>query len=425
MWLWGCGFLAGLGCIGAFVVMLVAVPIGFRLLSPENQIRIANRLPIMRMFIPTREVAALPTLDAAKATDAARFFSTPTSAAGRAATATPTLFPTATFEPLPDTFRVKNAKWIAQKWNNCGPANLAQALNVINVPTTQEAAAAWLKPDANDSNVSPWQLVAFTQQFTAARALHRINGDIMLLKRLVYNGFGVVIETGYSDREDGQWEGHYLTVIGWNDGNGYLLGLDTLYNSDDPLGYHEPYADLLQRWQHFNYTYIVVYRPEQESRLREILGTAWDAQLNIDEALIRSLNEVQQQRENPFAWFNLGTNYTLVGRYSEAVNAYNLARTVGGGWPWRMLWYQFGPYMAYYQTGDYQTVINLTINTETNTKTIEETYYYRAFAYAATGALQQAMDELNRALTHNTNFTAAQEAINQLRNGQKPAPELQ
>ena len=64
-----------------------------------------------------------------------------------------------------------------------------------------------------------------------------------------------------------------------------------------------------------------------------------------------------------------------------------------------MLWYQFGPYFAYYQTGDYQTVINLTINTENNTKTIEETYYYRAFAYAATGAMTQATDELNRDLT--------------------------
>jgi tetratricopeptide (TPR) repeat protein len=424
-WMWGCGFLTAMSCVGLCVVMLFAVPIGFRLLSVENQQRVLARLPFMRIFQPTREVVALPTLDSAQATaDAARFFGTPAAGTPRAATVTPTFLPTATFEPLPATFRQSNVRWVAQKWNNCGPANLSQGLQAINISVTQEEAAAWLKPDKLDANVSPWQLAAYAERYAGARALVRVNGDITLLKRLVNARMGVIVETGLYDEEDGQWLGHYVTIVGWNDTSGYLLGLDTLKGDNDGRGIPELYADFDALWQHFNRTYIVLFRPDQESRLREILGLAWDEQRNIQMALETALREASQQRDNPFAWFNVGTNYVMLGNYAEAAAAYNVARAAGGGWPWRMLWYQFGPYVAYFHLGDYQTVINFAINTERNTKYVEETFYYRAMAYAATGAVTQAKSELQRAITFNGNFEAAKQALNQLQNGQKPTPQM-
>ncbi|MBX3065571.1 MAG: C39 family peptidase [Anaerolineae bacterium] len=423
-WVWGCGFLAGLSCIGMVLVAMIAIPITFRLLPADLQSRISGRLPFMRVFIPTREVAQLPTLDPARATAAAASFSTPTPGGSRLATATPTMLPTATYAPLPATFRVENARWIAQKWNNCGPANLAQVLNIMGDSVKQETAAAWLKPDINDANVSPWQIAAYTNQFTQLRSLVRYNGEIALLKQLIYNGFGVLIETGLYDHDDGQWLGHYLTVIGWDDAGGYLLGLDTLTNSEDARGIHEEYTDLDSRWQHFNRTYVVVYRPDQESRLREIMGLAWDAKVNIQLALGKALDETARQQDNPFAWFNVGTNYTMLGEYAQAAAAFDRARSVGGGWPWRMLWYQFAPYVAYYKTGAYDVVISLANTTAIQTRYVEETNYYRALAYAATGANTQAISELQSAISFNPNFEPAKQALNQLRNGQQPTLEF-
>lgn len=421
-WLWGCGFLSALACTGLCVILLVAIPIGFRLLPPDTQSRIVARLPFMRVLQPTREVVQLPTLDPARATAAAAILNATPIA--RLSTPTATFRPTATFEPLPATFRLDNARWEPQQWNNCGPANLVQGMRVLGVDLAQADVASWLKPNGNDANVSPWQIARYVSQFTSARALVRVNGDLTLLKRLVYNSFGVLIETGHYDDDDGSWLGHYLTIVGWNDPGGYLLALDTLRTGGDPAGFHEPVGDLDTRWQHFNRVYIVFYRPDQESRLREILGTAWVAEQNNRQALNRALTEMQLDRNNPFAWFNIGTNYAALGQFREAVAAYDTARSVGGGLPWRMLWYQFGPYKAYYEVGDYQTVIRLADNTLRNTTNVEETLYYRGLAYAALGSTAQAVSDLESSAAFNANVTQISTALQALQSGQRPAPEF-
>ena len=65
----------------------------------------------------------------------------------------------------------------------------------------------------------------------------------------------------------------------------------------------------------------------------------------------------RQQPDDPFAWFNLGSDLVALGRFEEAAQAYDRARRIG--LPWRMLWYQFGPFRAYYETGRYDEVIAL------------------------------------------------------------------
>jgi hypothetical protein len=55
--------------------------------------------------------------------------------------------------------------------------------------------------------------------------------------------------------------------------------------------------------------------------------------------------------------------------------------------PWRMTWYQTGPYAAYYHTGRYQDVIDLATFTLVNTgvQEIEETWLWRGRARLALG----------------------------------------
>ena len=78
------------------------------------------------------------------------------------------------------------------------------------------------------------------------------------------------------------------------------------------------------------------------------------------------LLELMENRNLYFAWFNKGSNHNVLGEYTEAAFAYDFAFTLYRELPvalrpWRMMWYQSGPYEAYYQTGRYEDVIGLVI----------------------------------------------------------------
>lgn len=455
-WMWGCGFLSSLACIGGCLFGIVIGMIGFRALPEDMQAAAARRIPILVALMaptatPDPRLEVVPTIDPTRAAEAARAFGvepisaaptqpfvprqgdfpTPTPMIGNPVlpTATNTPRPTATNEPLPARYYLPNRiQREAQGWNNCGPANLVQGLRVLGYETKQREVAAWLKPNSNDANVSPWQMAAYTNQFTPMRAIVRVNGTLDLMKRLIYNGFGVIIETGLYD-ERNQWLGHYVTLVGWDDigdpnRGGFLYGLDTLKdNGPDGRGVREYYANLDTLWKHFNRVYIVIYRPEQEGRLRELLGEAFDERVNAEQALVRALQETKLNPNDQFAWFNVGTSYVLLGAYQQAALAYDLARSRGGGWPWRMLWYQFGPFKAYYMIGDYQTVIDLASSVIQRTQHVEETYYYRGLAYAALGKMNLAIVDMQRAVRDNANLQAAAEALTRLQAGEVPPPE--
>ena len=77
--------------------------------------------------------------------------------------------------------------------------------------------------------------------------------------------------------------------------------------------------------------------------------------------------------------------------------------------PWRVLWYQVGPYPAYYQTGRYQDVINLANTTFQwiGQPILEETFYWRGMAYAALDNQEKAIEDLKKAAELNPNSTPA------------------
>ena len=113
-------------------------------------------------------------------------------------TPTPTVTPqpthTATPVPLPRQARIEGLTIIPQGFNNCGPANLTINLNFYGNPTTQAEAAAFLKPNREDRNVSPWQMVDYVNEQTDMRAFIASGGDIEMLKRLLAAGFDYVAE---------------------------------------------------------------------------------------------------------------------------------------------------------------------------------------------------------------------------------------
>ena len=127
------------------------------------------------------------------------------------------------------------------------------------------------------------------------------------------------------------------------------------------------------------------------------------------DALAAALAETEADPEDRYAWFNVGTNYVGLGEYGEAARAYDRSRTLN--LPWRMLWYQFGPFEAYLQTNRYQDVIVLTDANLKVTKNLEESYYYRALARRALGDEAGAREDLETALHYNPLFRPASEAL--------------
>jgi hypothetical protein len=329
----------------------------------------------------------------------------------------PTVPPETISNPVPsrpESARLYSFRHVKQTWNNCGPANITMALSYYGWQDGQETAAAYLKPDAEDKNVNPGEMVAFVNENTGVRAITRIGGDLDLLRDLLANDFPVIIETGYL-YEGSDWLGHYQTVVGYDDlGQVFYLYDSYLGAGANGEGILESYAELDANWQAFNRTFIVIYRQEDEPRVAAILGERADPTRAAEIALQVAQEEARENPQNPFAWFNMGTAYTRLGRYNEAATAYDQARRVDT-LPWRMLWYQFGPYEAYFNIGRYDDVLALAnSNLNNGGEYVEETHYWQGRALAALGQNREAAAAFRLALSHNPSFAAAQDALDEL-----------
>lgn len=333
------------------------------------------------------------------------------------ATLAPTLEPTPTLAYLPAAPAVEltgfQHEW--QTWNNCAPATLAMALSHYDKPLTQAQIGAVLRPNKEDKHVGGEELVEYARG-QGLRAILRENGTPDLLRTLLSNGVPVMIPTWHEDKpNDGM--GHYRLVVGYHDAHEEWVLYDSLAGEGtDRNAPYVPirmsYARLAEWWAVMNHKYIVVYPDELAPTVEAILGGQMDDATMWAQALEDAQSTVEQHPENPFAWFNLGSNLVGLERYQEAAAAYDKARTIG--LPWRMLWYQFGPLEAYYGAGRFQEVIALADATLAVTIHVEELHYWKGLALAATGQPEEARRSLQQALELKPGYPAALAALNDL-----------
>ncbi len=300
-----------------------------------------------------------------------------------------------------------------QTWNNCGPATLAMNLSYYGLPLTQKQTAAVLKPNWDDKNVSPHEMVAYARS-QGLSALVRVNGNADLLRRYVDAGIPVLVET-WLDHDGGM--GHYRLVVGYDNAAGQWLVYDS-YISDgiDPKGPYPgiriPYGEMDRLWRLFNGTYVLVYDAATAAAAQEILGDEADDAVMWQRSLERAQADAAANPGDPFAWFNLGTSLTAQGRYADAASAFDQARVIG--LPWRMLWYQFEPFQAYYEAGRHAELIALADSVIATAGNIEETFYWRGRALQATGDNDTARAAYQRAVELNSNYIEAQQALTEI-----------
>lgn len=171
---------------------------------------------------------------------------------------------------------------------------------------------------------------------------------------------------------------------------------------------------------------MVIYPADREAEVLDLLGPWEDEKWASQHALELAQDDIQNLKGNDlfFAWFNKGTSHIALQQYVDAANAYDQAFTVYAGWktdlgnrPFRMMWYQTGPYFAYYYAARYQDVISLadtTLNETISTPTLEESLLWRGRAYYMAGDAQAAVDDYRAALRVHVNWSPAVQALQEL-----------
>jgi tetratricopeptide (TPR) repeat protein len=393
--------------------------LAWRIDNIKSQIIYAINPPEQAVFVPKEQVASIvrATLQALTPTSSPSSTATPT-VPGPTSTPAPSPTPTLTPTPIPQSARLTGIIHEYQKWNNCGPANLSMALSYWGWKGDQRDTAAYLKPNERDKNVMPYEMETFVEEKTDLKAIVRVGGDLELLKRFIAAGFPVLVEKGFEVPGHG-WMGHYEVLSGYDDVKSRLTAQDSYIMPDLPV----PYDELEAFWRNFDDIYLVIYPPERETEVLAIFGPQTDEVYNYRYAAQKASDDIATLtgRDLYFAWYNRGTNLVKLQDYAGAAEAYDQAFTLYPTIPekmrpWRMLWYQTGPYFAYFFTGRYQDVINLATETiiHSSEPAIEESFFWRARAKAALGDTASAVDDLRESLKWHPDFAPSVEELNAL-----------
>jgi tetratricopeptide (TPR) repeat protein len=264
-----------------------------------------------------------------------------------------------------------------------------------------------------DRNVNPEEMAYWVRNFAGwLRIEYRVGGDIETLKRLIAAGYPVIVEgttslnpgdTGWPD--DDLWAAHYLLLTGYDDTSQTFIAQDPYRGPDRSI----PYDQLVSEWKPFNYLYMVIYLPEEESELQRILGSNWDPDLNRQNSLTASEAATAEDPSDAFAWFNLGSNLVYFERYQEANTAYDKAREIG--LPQRMFRYQFGPFLANFHAHRTDDLLALTDYALQRTDMSEETWLWHGWALARQGDTNGAVENWRRALSIHPGYEDALYAL--------------
>lgn len=337
---------------------------------------------------------------------------------------TATIAPTPT--PLPASVAMKNVRYVDQHglWNYCAPANLTMALYFWGWQGDRTDVGKAVKPYAEDKNVMPYELADFVREKTQLAVVQRSGGSLDTIKALVAAGFPVIIEKGVFIQETTtgklSWMGHYTFITGYDDAAQQFITQDSYYSAD----YLVAYKDLERGWRAFNFVFLVVYPPDKDAQVMKLLGPLADEAEGFRLAGQRASDEIYTVADDSdrfFAWYNRGTNlvaqqdfYGAAKAYDEAFRVYALIEDLKR--PYRITWYETGPYFAYYYSGRYADVINLATQTiaSTDKPYLEESFYWRAMAYSALGDAASAARDLRQALEYHPGFAPVVTAMTNL-----------
>jgi len=336
----------------------------------------------------------------------------------------PTATPQATPTPPAAQANLTGIRYIDQHYgqNKCAPATLAMALSYWGWDDKPTVMDPYLMPFEFDKNVMPYELANYVLDETQQAVVLRYGGSLDLLERLISAGFPVMVERGVYERDlSGKvsWMGHYQVVSGYDRDQQKFTTQDSYHTAN----YIVSYEDLQRGWRSFNYAFLVIYNPEREADLFQVLGSYGDPTAAYQIAAQTGLDEAStlEGQDKFFALFNRGSSLVGLQDYYGASQAYDeawafYATLPPENRPWRIMWYQTGPYFAYYYATRYQDVIDLASQTldAASQPYLEESWYWRARAYAAAGQVDEAVSDLRTSLQYHPDFSPSVSLLQEL-----------
>lgn len=225
--------------------------------------------------------------------------------------------------PLPARADVGPMRHLWQTLNNCGPASVVMALSTLGVDADQEEARLALRgPDVRrgmgPGPVDPWVASRYD-----LRSVSRLNGTIELMKLFVANGFAPMVTQWMQDPSISRIA-HWRTVRGYDDDLAVFYVNDPMLGANVPLSYEWFNAN----WQPFSYRWMVIYRPDDTEKVRQIVGADWSELGMRDRFYVRAKADAYAQ-DTSAAWLAYGEAAYQDGWFAEAVAAFDRGMQLG------------------------------------------------------------------------------------------------
>ncbi|OGH20741.1 MAG: hypothetical protein A3D74_05445 [Candidatus Levybacteria bacterium RIFCSPHIGHO2_02_FULL_37_13] len=323
---------------------------------------------------------------------------------------TPTPTPTITLEQPTANKVLSNDYHVFQSFNNCGPAALSMAFSYYGINETQQKLGQDLRPyqipngDNDDKSVTLEELAEKSKEYGFI-PYHRPNGNIEIIKLFITYDIPVITRTLTKVNED---IGHYRIVKGYDDQTQEIIQDDSLQNKNLRFSY----ADFSELWKRFNYEYLVLVPQDKTEIAEQILGEDKDEKTAWRKALRQAQGKLQENPNGIYMTFNLSVALYNIGDYQKSVEEFEKVETL---LPFRTLWYQIEPILAYYELGNYDRVFQITdgILNKYN-RAFSELYILRGNIYKNQGNIEAARSEFQKAVFYNVNLKPAQEALNSI-----------
>lgn len=293
-------------------------------------------------------------------------------------------------------------QYVYQTYNNCGPATLSMLLDFYGVNITQQQIADQLRPYNNtqgyndDKSVTLDELASFARKQNMV-TFKRANGDLDKIKKLITNGMPVITITWIDDKGG---FGHYRIIKGYDDLKQEIIQDDSIFGQGKKVKYDE----FMRLWQVFNYDYLVIVPSEKAEIVKNILGNDIEEKAAFTYALKRS-----QAEQSSFATFNQSINYYYLGEYENSIKSFELVKSQV---PYRLIWYQIEPIMAYQKMKKFDQVFSLTDQIiQSGNPAFSEIYQIRGEIYLEKGEIQNAKKELEKAVFFNKYYQPASQLL--------------
>jgi tetratricopeptide (TPR) repeat protein len=255
--------------------------------------------------------------------------------------------------------------------------------------------------DNDDKSVTLEEVAEKSKEFGLVPYL-RPYGNDEIIKKFIASDIPVITRTWLKENDD---IGHYRIIKGYDDATKEFIQDDSLQGKN--LRYTYDQFDKI--WDKFNYEYLVLVPKEKVTLAEQILGEDLDEKIAWQKAVTLSQQKLSENPSDYTAGFNLSVAYYKLGQYQKSVEEFE---KVENRLPFRTLWYQIEPILAYYELEEYDRVIQISDKIlNYHNRAFSELYVLKGNIYLKRGDKQAARQEFEKAILYNKNLKSAQEAL--------------